>query len=152
MKSKEVTSYCTRLYMLLCYTTFFYSRSWCWCPTRGPRKLFLQWQNREMQYSVLLYDQWDCSALTKTQGVSHCCDSLSILQKSVHSITHCLSTSCRCMLLHSWLIRSDNAMPYGVVEQSYKSRLRDFHAALSLWLTPPNSFLLQVFFFLTCLW
>lgn len=88
MKSKEVTSCCTRLYiqrdMLLC----FYSRSWCWCPTRGLRKLFLRWQNREMQYSGL-YDQWVCSALTKTQGVSHCCDSLSILQKSLHSITHC---------------------------------------------------------------
>lgn len=111
----------TQRVMLLYHTQSFHSSSSC-CPTSVHRKLLLQWQNREMQYSVL-YDQWVRSALTKIQGVSHCCDSLSILQKSLHSITHCYSKSCRCMLWYYVVDSFDLTMPCGIKMQVKASRL-----------------------------
>ncbi len=133
--------------MLLYHTPSFHGSSSC-CPTSGHRKLFLQRQNREMPCAL-----WSMvrSALTKTQGVSHCCDSLSILQKSLHSITHCYSTSCRCMLLYYIVDSLDLTMPcHAVLWYKVTNRGIETSVQPSDWHLPTHYFL-QVFH-LTCLW
>lgn len=125
------------------------------CPTRGHRKIFYFFifcNGKTGKCSTRCFMINGFVALTKTQRVSHCCDSLSILQKSLHSITHCYNTSCRCMLLYYIADLLDVTIPchtvlwYKVTSQGIETSVQP-----SDWHLPAHYFFLQVFH-LTRLW
>lgn len=147
MKSEEVTSCCTRLYIQRNSV----STAGPDVQPQAPENSFCSDKTGKCSTPGFMINgfvalsqrpsEWVIAATASPYYKSHCTPSHIV---KAHHVGVCF-----CITYCSWLIRSDNAMPYGIVVQSYKSRLWDFCAAL--WLTPPNSLLLQVFH-LTRLW